>query len=321
MQWESHRPSVGVAFLILGCAGADLRGLKEGGETLMDANEAMEVVFFGVRGSRPVTGARHLKYGGNTACVAVRARGKWLLFDAGSGITHAAEALGDNGSIDLFLSHLHHDHVMGLMFFPAVHDRPADISIHLHASLMPSLEPYWSSPYFPIDRGKALAPLRLVPLQDDVCMVWDGGGWTPGDSTVDGDFLRIEAKRLPRTAHPSDGVVIYKVTDAGRTVVYATDVELADDEVAESVAKFARGASLLICDAHFTDVEYEVYRGWGHSSIGMAVDMARQADVERLALFHHAPHRDDVAMERLEQQARRAHARAFAAREGLRLIC
>jgi len=288
---------------------------------LKAVNGAMEVVFFGVRGSRPVTGARHLTYGGNTACVAVRAREKWLLFDAGSGITHAEQVLGENETIDLFLSHLHHDHVMGLMFFPAIHRRPADVAIHLHASLLSSLEPYWSRPYFPMERGEACPPLRLVPLEDHVRMAWDGNRWSPCTDAPPLDRLCVEAKRLPRVAHPSDGVMIYKVMDSGRAVVYATDVELADEEIVRSVAEFARGANLLICDAHFSDDEYEAYRGWGHSSIGMAVELARQAEVGRLALFHHAPHRDDLAMEQLEREARRAFDRALAAREGLRLFC
>jgi ribonuclease BN (tRNA processing enzyme) len=39
--------------------------------------------------------------------------------------------------------------------------------------------------------------------------------------------------------------------------------------------------------------------------------------VKRLALYHHAPERDDEGVEKLVQRAKKLHPGAFAAREGL----
>lgn len=283
----------------------------------------LEVHFFGVRGSRPVSGATYLTYGGNTACVGVCAGEKWILFDAGSGIANASGHVAAGGPVEIFLSHLHHDHLMGLMFFQPVHQRPGEISVYTYASMLPALKAYWSSPYFPARNAEGFPKLQMCPLGQTSRLAWRRDRWEasqePDASEEKG--LRLESLYLPPAAHPCEGVVAYKVVYCGKAIVYATDVELARGDVARRLVDFAQGAQLLICDAHFSDDEYEAYTGWGHSSIGMAVEVAKQARVERLALFHHAPHRDDAAMARLETEARRSFSGAFAAREGMRLNC
>jgi ribonuclease BN (tRNA processing enzyme) len=58
-------------------------------------------------------------------------------------------------------------------------------------------------------------------------------------------------------------------------------------------------------------------RGWGHSTWPEAVQCARSAKVQRLALFHHDPKRTDREVARMEAAARHRHPGAFAAREGV----
>jgi CheY-like chemotaxis protein len=78
----------------------------------------------------------------------------------------------------------------------------------------------------------------------------------------------------------------------------------------------------VVHDATYTSEEYKDRVGWGHSTVEYAVDMAMAARARRLALFHHAPLRDDDAVDRLVADCR-AHVRAvgldlevFAAAEG-----
>jgi len=59
---------------------------------------------------------------------------------------------------------------------------------------------------------------------------------------------------------------------------------------------FARDASLLVHDAMYTADEYERHRGWGHSRDEDVVDLALDAGVQRLVLFHHHPERTDTAL-------------------------
>jgi ribonuclease BN (tRNA processing enzyme) len=48
-----------------------------------------------------------------------------------------------------------------------------------------------------------------------------------------------------------------------------------------------------------TDAEYASRAGWGHSTFRQAVRLAEAAGVRELRLFHHAPDRTDVELERI----------------------
>lgn len=62
----------------------------------------------------------------------------------------------------------------------------------------------------------------------------------------------------------------------------------------EAYVDLCRGADLLIHDAQYTDDEYRLTRGWGHSTLSEAVELGMDAGVKRLGLFHHDPeHSDD----------------------------
>jgi ribonuclease BN (tRNA processing enzyme) len=57
--------------------------------------------------------------------------------------------------------------------------------------------------------------------------------------------------------------------------------------------ELADGVDLLIHDAHHTSAEYESRRGCGHCSDDIAVELAREARVGKILLFHHHPDHDD----------------------------
>jgi ribonuclease BN (tRNA processing enzyme) len=61
----------------------------------------------------------------------------------------------------------------------------------------------------------------------------------------------------------------------------------------------ARGADVLLHDAQYFDEEYVNHIGWGHSSIGDALEFARKSDVGQVVLFHHDPYHTDDELEAL----------------------
>ena len=81
------------------------------------------VTFWGVRGSIAKPGTDTRRYGGNTACVEIKAGDTPFIVDAGTGIDALGQALCKNAdgpiSIHLFLSHAHWDHIQGFPFFCA----------------------------------------------------------------------------------------------------------------------------------------------------------------------------------------------------------
>ena len=89
--------------------------------------------------------------------------------------------------------------------------------------------------------------------------------------------------------------------------------------------EFIARARILVHDTMFTTEEYTQHRGWGHSTYEDAVDLALEAGVETLVLFHHKPERSDDDVDRHTDACRAlAHRRGgtleiIAAAEGLSL--
>jgi phosphoribosyl 1,2-cyclic phosphodiesterase len=269
--------------------------------------EAMRVRFWGVRGSIPTSGSATSRTGGNTACVEVSCGGHVLLFDAGSGLVPAGLALEREGvsSCDLFLSHSHYDHLIGLPFFRLLSSPEGRCTIwsgHLagETETRSLISDFLRTPYFPVPIDSYAATIAFRDFR-------------PGETLNPQAGIMIETAAL---RHPG-GVVAYAVRHAGRKAVYVTDCEHGSDECDAMLLRLAQGADLLIFDAMYTEEELQRHRGFGHSTWQEAVRVARQAGVRRLALFHHAPLRSDDEIDMVERLASGQFSNTVAARDGL----
>ena len=276
------------------------------------------VTFWGTRGTIPVPGDGTTRYGGNTPCVAVRdGEGRCLVLDAGTGIRGLGQALRSEafeGRIDLFLSHVHWDHIQGLPFFPPMFADGQDIRIHgptpAGAGLASVLERQLEPAVYPVPRALRAARLSVKEVS--------------ADSTVEVPGFRVECCQL---SHPG-GALGYRITPngGGPALAYLTDNELGPggaSRVASTwrtdLVRFVRGAALLIHDGMYTPALAEERSGWGHSSALDAVTLAREAGVDQLALFHHDPDHDDAQVDGVLAMARAAAPAGLtvsAAREG-----
>jgi phosphoribosyl 1,2-cyclic phosphodiesterase len=247
----------------------------------------MKVKVWGARGSVPAPGPLMNRYGGNTSCVQVTlSSGVELILDAGTGIRTLGLGFGRQPQINILLTHLHLDHIQGLMFFPPCFRGDAEITIWGPASPEASLEErvgrYISAPLSPVE-------VRELPcsisFSDTPATEWGLGGAT----------IRAEA-----VTHrgPTLG---YRITDGDMSLCYIPDHEpalassLADLEP-EWISGFglACETDLLIHDCQYTNEEYPDHVGWGHSAVGDTVGFASRVGARRLMLFHHDPlHADD----------------------------
>jgi phosphoribosyl 1,2-cyclic phosphodiesterase len=257
----------------------------------------MRVGVWGTRGSIATPGPQTARYGGNTACVTVEGSGGTVLvLDAGTGIRLADAAVPSTAKrVDIFLTHLHMDHIIGLGFFPVLQRRGLDVHIWgpktAGDDLRTRLTRYLSPPLFPV---------RLRDLPANV---------TPHEiATADlevGEF-RVASSFV---THP-DPALGFRVSTDGRSIAYIPDHEPALGVKAFPVGpqwtsghRLAAGADLLLHDSQYTEQEYGERVGWGHSSISDAVAFARQAAVGKLLLFHHDPSHDDATMDALAAHA------------------
>jgi phosphoribosyl 1,2-cyclic phosphodiesterase len=256
----------------------------------------MRVRAWGVRGSIPTPGSTTSAFGGNTPCVQVTGDdGGELILDAGSGIRAlGADLLGRCKRLHILLTHLHLDHIQGLLFFAPLFDPEAEITVWGPPGRIPlrkRLARYLSNPLSPIE-------IRDLPAQVAFEEV-PSNGWRLGEFEV----------RAALVAHRGS-TLGYRVEHSGASLCYLPDHEPGlGTNLSSTPADWisglglARGATALIHDSQYTDEEYPFRRGWGHSSLSDTLAFAQRSQPENLLLFHHNPSHDDGRLRSLAGQA------------------
>jgi phosphoribosyl 1,2-cyclic phosphodiesterase len=238
-----------------------------------------------------------MTYGGNTSCVEVTlSDGSTLILDAGTGIRNLGTALPrDERPINILLTHLHLDHIQGLMFFAPLFRPETEVTIwgpaSPEASLCDRIARYISAPLAPVE-------VRELPSQVSFRET-DQIEWEIGPAKIRASAVNHRGPTLG-----------YRIEDAGTTLCYIPDHEpglgtplsqLDDDWI--SGFGLARDASLLIHDCQYSDEEYAAHLGWGHSPLADALDFGHRVGAERLLLFHHDPLHSDAFLDDFASRA------------------
>jgi len=267
-----------------------------------------DITFWGVRGSIACPGPDTVRYGGNTSCVEIRCGEALFILDAGTGLRPLGYKLAKEGPLDadLFLSHTHFDHVSGLPFFgPAF--LPANRFRFWAGHLKPQgmelcdvLCEMMTPPLFPVPIEIFKADISYRDFRS-------------------GDTLSPRPGVTLRTAplnHPN-GATGYRFEHDGRSVCYITDTEHTGQGPDPVIAELIAGSDLVIYDSTYTDEEYPRFRNWGHSTWEEGVRLCEAAGAGRLAIFHHDPSHDDLAMDAIAEAAARRRPGTLVAREGM----
>jgi len=298
----------------------------------------MKIRFWGVRGSIPTPGEKTIRYGGNTPCVEVRPDDETLIIlDAGTGIANFGDELMEsNKSIKAYvlLTHTHWDHIQGLPFFHPANEEGNEFTIvgsnHNGIALETIISDQMRAMYFPLQFNELKADIRFKMIEE--------GTFKIGDTTIESQYVN----------HP--GYTLgFRITHGDKSFVYISDNEPFNRELSDShlnkveqpvidlfkqvegnpnsrIATFAQDADILIHDSMFTPSEYKLKELWGHSDYRFAVEMAVQARVKKLVLFHHGPQHTDEDVDSIvenckkELQNKPYQPECIPAAEGLELI-
>jgi phosphoribosyl 1,2-cyclic phosphodiesterase len=282
----------------------------------------LSVRVWGSRGSIPCPGASTVEFGGNTACLEIRADEKLSIVDMGTGIRTLGEWLLDKdckkGPIDtdIFVTHTHWDHIMGFplfapLFMPTTKLRIRGPVSYENDTMESIIGTQLSYRYWPVRLSDLAAHLEYDQIKETTLDL--GGG------------LRVSTKYLN---HPVL-CLGYRFEYQGKSIVTAYDTEpfrnlfpvnpqdpnydedaaregeLAAREENKKVLNFFQNADVLIHDSQYTSSEYEADKiGWGHSTYEYAIAAAQKAGVKKLVLFHHDPHRTDKQLAAFETEFR-----------------
>jgi phosphoribosyl 1,2-cyclic phosphodiesterase len=257
----------------------------------------MMIRCWGARGSIPVSGGSYVRYGGDTACMEVRTdRGSVVIIDAGTGIRRLGNLLlaENRNRYTMLFTHVHWDHIIGLPFFRPLFLKSTHLSVRGCPFLLPSfletIAPIMKTPYFPVDIESIKADVDYL----DFCQ---------GTIRIDG--MAITSIPL---SHPNGGIG-FRFEEKGRSFVYLTDNELGYQHPGgmayDDYREFSKGADLLVHDAEYLPGEYRKTKRWGHSTYTEALQLALDAGVSRLGLFHHNPDRTDDALDQMVEECRK----------------
>ncbi|MCB1173275.1 MAG: MBL fold metallo-hydrolase [Leptospiraceae bacterium] len=293
----------------------------------------IQVTFRGVRGSHAMPGESTIRYGGNTTCLEVRAGGKLLVIDAGTGIISLGKELIKEHfasqkpmEVVLLLTHMHHDHNEGLPFFQPMYIASSRIYMFGPDPLEENISTVlFHSPYFPVELEELPSLKFLHSLMLSDMLYFENNEprlihsiHSPHPSTDDEVIVRIHRGK----AHPKEGVFMYRVEYKGKSVAFCTDTEgyVGGDT---GLIRFVDGVDLLIHDAQYSTDNYindpVPKQGFGHSTPQMAMEVARRAGVGRLILTHHDPDASDDVLDSVETEVAVEYPGCQLAREGMQI--
>jgi len=263
----------------------------------------LSVIFLGTGGSVP--SARR-----STASILLARGGKRLLFDCGEGTQRQLQrSLGLAQVDEIYLTHFHADHILGLPGLLKTYDltaREEPLTIYGPRGLLDLFKT--------LSRliGRTAYDIHLVELGPGDAVSHDGAQVRPfaaehsvranGYALIEeerpGRFDPEAAKRLGVPEGPAfaalqrgeqvdgpDGPVrpeeVMGAPRPGRTVAVTGDTA-----PSHSTVSAAADADLLIHDASFSEEEAQRAADTGHSTVGQAAAVAREAHVKMLALVH-----------------------------------
>ncbi|MEA1900275.1 MAG: MBL fold metallo-hydrolase [Thermodesulfobacteriota bacterium] len=251
----------------------------------------MYIKCWGSRGSIPVSGKDYIKYGGDTTCLEIRSKNNDIIIvDTGTGIRRLGNQLIKESlyKYNIIFTHAHWDHIMGFPFFKPLYSKHAEFRMHgcpFHGIFVKNmLSKIMAPPYFPVRDSD----LRAKISYEEACQT----KFEIGSVTI-----------IPiPISHPNRGSG-YKFIEDGKSFVFLTDNELGFIHPGgleyKEYLKFSYEADLLIHDAEYTPNEYKTTIEWGHSAYTDALNLASEAGVKKLGLFHINQERTDSEMDKI----------------------
>jgi ribonuclease BN (tRNA processing enzyme) len=242
--------------------------------------------------------------------------GKLIIIDAGSGLVRLEAEMRDlfpnyfrenTEPVDMLISHLHMDHIIGLSVFGPVWGKKAGVRIYTNDRETGTLKeqvfgafvpPYWPASMVENANAECIAMFDKVPLQLGPFSI------TPFNAV-----------------HPDD-TLGFIIADENKTVAHLLDSEMAATTEAEysRLAERCRDVDLVIFDAAYSLEDYKKSKkGWGHSTVEDGIRLAEVSNCKKMVFSHFSYDYNDDMLAEMEKKLAFDTERFFFARDGMEI--
>lgn len=233
-----------------------------------------------------------MTFGGQTTCSEVSHSGTSVYIDMGTGITDAGQFAMTEGrtEFEVFLTHMHWDHLMGMPFFVPVYIPGSKVTIyHVHANAPEYVRLLFNGVNFPVRWDQLPSEIRFEQIK--LYETQQVGALTVTPFALD---------------HPG-GSFGYRFDAGGKSVLIGVDGEykrLTPKELGRDLP-FYQNLDVMLFDAQYEMDELASRFDWGHCSPPIGVDLALREGIRNLLLTHHDPRSDDDKGRRMADDARK----------------
>ena len=261
---------------------------------VLKKNNDYTLYTLGARGSRPVHGKDFDIFGGQTTCFILKYKKHAVIIDCGTGLYEAKEILKDCELIDVIFTHVHYDHILGLLDCSVF---PSNARINFMGTFKywlqtETISDFFRHPFWPIQ-----------PNVGVICEICNDG---TSYNLADGFLLEVH-----KASHPDFGnVIILHCGD--KKISFMFDLEVEDGLNLEII----KNSDFLIFDGMFDESEYQAHKGWGHSTYTEGCALAIRFNCKQLLITHHNPSRTDKELIAFEARAKKVFCKTRFCRAG-----
>lgn len=246
-------------------------------------NSNYKLYILGCRGTHPVFGRKYEEFGGQTSCYILKCLNHAIIIDCGTGLYDAKELLEDCSVIDIVLTHVHYDHILGFLN-SNIFNLSAKVTIYGTLSKWfksSDIKEFLIPPFWPVCTFK----YKTVDIKND------------GSSIKMNNEVTLKA--YPSN-HPDNSSIMCLFINE-KKVSIISDFEYNGSKDIE----FIRDSDVFLFDGMYDLDDYKNHIGWGHSSWSDAVIIAKKYNCKQLYITHHNPDYDDNKLLQMEKECKK----------------
>lgn len=234
----------------------------------------------GSRGTHSAFGDDYKEFGGQTSCYVIKNDNYAIIVDCGSGLYSSKELLKDCSKIDILITHVHYDHIIGLLdsnCFP----QNADINFYGNFDKWSKdnvFDDYLKYPFWPLNTIKGN---RHATKEDGT------------KYTLNSDIYFMSYP----SNHGSD-TSVFVININGENICIMSDYS---DKNPLDIS-YIKGCKYLLYDGTFEYEDSIKYIDYGHSSWNKGCKIAKELNIKNLLITHHNPNSNDETLKRMEKE-------------------